>query len=272
MPTQFLHRPEGMIAFDDSGTTGPLVVLVPGMGDLRQEYRFLAPQLVAAGWRVVTMDIRGHGESSVKWPDYSAAAVGSDIVALVRHLDAGPAFIIGTSMAAGSAVWAAAEAPDLMAGQVLIGPLVRNLPVSFVYELALKLGMARPWGVTAWSMFYKSLYPTAPPADLSAYRGALKANLREPGRFAALQRMMTASKADCEARLDAVKTPTLVVMGTKDPDFKGPGPEAEARWLTQRLQGALVMVDGAGHYPHAEMPMQVGPQIISFLQEHRNRD
>jgi pimeloyl-ACP methyl ester carboxylesterase len=267
LPTQFLHRPNGTIAFDDTGTTGPLVVQVPGMGDLRQEYRFLTPQLVAAGFRVVTMDIRGHGESSVDWPDYSAAAVGSDIDALVRNLNAGPAFIIGTSMAAGSAVWAAAEAPDLIAGQVLIGPVTRDLPSSFVDNLAIKVGIAGPWGVAAWSMFYKSLYPTLPPADLSAYRGALKANLREPRRFAALQRMLAASKADCEARLDAAKAPTLVVMGTKDPDFKSP--EAEATWLTQRLQGTLVMVQDAGHYPHAEMPMQVGPQIIAFLREHR---
>jgi pimeloyl-ACP methyl ester carboxylesterase len=81
--------------------------------------------------------------------------------------------------------------------------------------------------------------------------------------------MLAASKADCEGRIDAVKAPTLVVIGTKDPDFKSPSPEAEATWLTQRLQGTLVMVEGAGHYPHAEMPMQVGPQIIAFLQEHR---
>jgi pimeloyl-ACP methyl ester carboxylesterase len=269
LPTQFLQRPNGIIAFDDSGTTGPLVVQVPGMGDLRHEYRFLTPQLVAAGFCVVSMDIRGHGESSVEWPDYSAAAVGSDIVALDRHLNAESAFIIGTSMAAGSAVWAAAEAPDLIAGQVLIGPFVRDLPGSFVDKVAIKLGMAGPWGVAVWSMFYKSLYPTTPPADLSAYREALKANLREPRRFVALQRMIQASKADCEARLGAVKAPTLVVMGTKDPDFKGPGPEAEATWLTQRLQGTLVMVEGAGHYPHAEMPMQVGPQIIAFLREPR---
>lgn len=269
LPTHFLQRPNGRIAFDDSGTIGPLVVCVPSMGDLRQEYRFLSPQLVAAGFRVVTMDVRGHGESSVGWSDYSAAAVGSDIVALVRQLNAGPAFVIGTSMAGGAAVWAAAEAPDLIAGQVLIDAFVRDHPSSYADDLTIKLGLAGPWGPPAWSMYYKSLYPTAPPADFSTYRGVLKANLREPGRFTALQKMMAASQADCEARLDAVKTPTLVVMGTKDPDFTNPGPDAEAHWLANRLHGDLVMVEGAGHYPHAEMPTQVGSVIIAFLREHR---
>ena len=106
-----LDRPEGRIAYTDAGS-GPLVVMVPGLGDLKEEYRFLAPKVLAAGYRVVAMDIRGHGNSSVGWSDYSTAALGSDIVALVRYLDAGPATIIGTSMGAGAAAWAAAEAPS----------------------------------------------------------------------------------------------------------------------------------------------------------------
>jgi pimeloyl-ACP methyl ester carboxylesterase len=54
--------------------------------DWRQEYRFLVPQLVDAGYRVVTMDVRGHGESSVSWPDYSVAGIGADALALIRLL------------------------------------------------------------------------------------------------------------------------------------------------------------------------------------------
>ena len=99
MSTQYLEHDGGRIAFDDTGA-GPLVVCVPGMGDLRAEYRFLTPQLVSAGYRVATMDVRGHGEASVGWADVSVAAIGSDILALIRHLDAGPATIVGTSMAA----------------------------------------------------------------------------------------------------------------------------------------------------------------------------
>ena len=81
----FLDRPGGRIAYADEGS-GPLVVMVPGLGDLKEEYRFLAPDLVEAGYRVVTMDIRGHGKSSVNWSDHTSAALGSDVVALVEHL------------------------------------------------------------------------------------------------------------------------------------------------------------------------------------------
>jgi len=108
MATQFFQHQNGRLAYDDAGS-GPLVICIPSMGDVRGEYRFLAPQLVAAGYRAVTLDVRGHGESSTDWSDFSVAAIGSDILALIRHLKADSAFVIGTSMAAGASVWAAAE-------------------------------------------------------------------------------------------------------------------------------------------------------------------
>jgi len=262
-PASFLKIGSGSIAYEDSGGNGPLVICVPGMGDVRQQYRFLAPALTSAGYRVVTMDLRGMGDSSVDWPDYSAAAVGSDIVALIAHLGAPRAFIIGNSMAAGAAVWAAAHVPDRIGGLVLVGPFVRDVPAPWWSGALIKVAMMRPWGATSWSMYYKSLYPTNPPADLDEYRQALSANLQQPGRMEALQQMIDASKASCEARIPEVKAPVLVVMGTKDPDFGDPA--AEAKLVANRLHGHLVMVDGAGHYPHVEMHKEVEPAIIKFL-------
>jgi alpha-beta hydrolase superfamily lysophospholipase len=61
--TEFLDVEGGRIAYDVTGS-GPLVVLSHGIGDHRQAYRFLAPKLAQAGYRVVSADLRGHGESS----------------------------------------------------------------------------------------------------------------------------------------------------------------------------------------------------------------
>ena len=269
--TRFLERPEGRVAYEDVGS-GPLVVLVPGIGDTRVQYRFLVPELVAAGYRVVSMDLRGLGESSTGFSDYSAAAVGSDVVALLRALNAGPARLVGQSMAAGAVAWAAAEAPDHVESLVLIGPFVRDVPPTSWLQGALMDGavnamLLRPWGAMAWSAYYDSLYPTAKPADMPAYRDALAANLAERGRLEALRAMMNASKADVDARLGQARARTLVVMGTKDPDFDGfvGGQAGEARWVADRLGGEVLMVEGAGHYPHAEMPDQVNPAIVRFL-------
>jgi pimeloyl-ACP methyl ester carboxylesterase len=52
-------------------------------------------------------------------------------------------------------------------------------------------------------------------------------------------------------------------MGEKDPDFKDPA--AEARFVSERLGGEVLIVPGSGHYPHAEFPEIVSPAILRFL-------
>jgi pimeloyl-ACP methyl ester carboxylesterase len=261
MATKYYEHQGGKIAYNDTGS-GPLVVCVPGMGDLRSEYRFLTPLLVSAGYRVVSIDVRGHGETSVEWADYSVAGIGSDIIALIRELNAGPAILIGTSMAAGAAVWAAAEAPDLVTGLVLLGPAVHG-DFNWQSKLLFRLLFTRPWGPIVWSGYYSKLYPTRKPADLASYQAALRRNLAEPGRIEALMQMILASKATSEERLPRVSAPAFVLMGSKDPDFKDP--EAEARWVADGVHGAYRMIEGAGHYPHAEMPEITAPLILTFL-------
>jgi pimeloyl-ACP methyl ester carboxylesterase len=263
METKFFERPEGTIAYDDSQGDGELVVMWPGMGALRSEYRYLAPGLIDAGYRVVTADLRGHGESSVGWSEYTLPAVGGDILALIEHLEAGPAHVIGTSFSPGAAVWAAAERPEAVRSLILIGAFVRDAQPTFVQNLAQAVLMNGPWKVSAWGMFYKTLYPTQQPDDFDEYMAQLQANLREPGRFAALKGLGSAPKVASEGRLSQVKAPALVVMGTKDPDW--PDPEAEARFIADALSAELLLIEGAGHYPQTEMPEQVTPAVRDFL-------
>lgn len=264
MTTQYLQHAGGRLAYDDMGA-GPLILCVPGMGDLRAEYRFLAPQLVAAGFRVVTLDVRGHGETSARWPDYSVGAIGADMVALLRTLGAGPAVVVGTSMAAGAAVCAAAAAPVSVAGLVLIGPFVRDMQPAWQRRLMFSLLFARPWGAGAWTSYFANFFPTAKPADFAAYTASLGRNLREPGRLEALRAMMLASKQASETALAQVRSPALVVMGTRDPDFKDPA--AEARLLAERLSGSVQLIAGAGHYPQVEMPEVTGVAILTFVRQ-----
>ncbi|KAB2873331.1 MAG: alpha/beta fold hydrolase [Bauldia sp.] len=242
--------------------------MVPGLGDVRAEYRFLAAKLVEAGYRAVTMDLRGHGRSSTGWPDHGCAAIGSDVVALVAHLDAGPAVLIGTSMGAGAVASAAAEAPAMTAALVLIGPFVRTIPPKsrlkgILQKAMIRIALAGPWAPGVWGSYYVSLYPTAKPADLDDYRSALVKNLGEPGRLAALKAMLAAGRDDIEPRLSEVRAPTLVVMGSKDPDFADPAAEAET--VARLLRGTVTMIEGAGHYPHAEMPETTASAVLAFL-------
>jgi pimeloyl-ACP methyl ester carboxylesterase len=266
-PASFLALPEGRIAYGDTGGAGLLVIAVPGMGDLRGEYRYLAPLLARAGYRVVTLDLRGMGDSTATWNDYSAHAIGRDVLALIDHLGAGRAVVIGTSFAAGSALWAARDAPEKVKGAVMISPVLKDYPQPFYKKAAVAVGFAGPWRIFFWTRYWDSLFPMRKPPDHEAYRAVLAADLRLPGHMDALETMVNLSKADTEAIIDQVHKPELIIMGTRDRDFDDPA--AEALSLSSRTGAELMIAEGAGHYPQVEMPEAIAPRILAFLQKLR---
>ena len=263
--THLLAREGGEIAYDVQGE-GPLVVCVPGMGDLRSTYRYLRPPLVAAGFRVATVDLRGHGDSSTEFPSYDDQALAGDIGALIEHLG-GPAILIGNSMGAGASVIAAAERPELVAKLVLVGPFVRNASPFPGAALVMRLALLRPWGLRVWRMFHRRMFPTQVPAHYEQYQKELTTSLSRPGAWRAVQLTTRTSHQPAEERLSSVNAPTLVVMGSKDPDFKEPADEAS--FVAGELNGKVQMVPGAGHYPHAEFPETVAEGVIGFLRDER---
>jgi pimeloyl-ACP methyl ester carboxylesterase len=262
--TKFLNLPQGKVAFDDSGA-GPLVIAVPGMGDLRNEYRYLKPLLIKAGYRVVTVDVRGMGESTAHWDDYSARAVGRDLVAIINQLGVPSAVVIGTSFAAGAALWAAYEQPEKIKKIVMISPILEDQPLPFYKKAALAAGFAGPWRVALWSTYWDSLFARHKPSDHRAYRAALVANLKESGRMDALTKMVKLSKADTAAIIGKIAKPAVIVIGSRDKDFSDPIEEGKS--LASRTGANLVVAEGAGHYPHVEMPGIVGNIITQFIEK-----
>lgn len=258
--TQYLAREGGRIAYDLDGS-GPLVVCIPGMGELRSSYRHTVPALVAAGYRVATMDLRGHGDSDATFDRYDDVAAGQDALALLEHLG-GPALLLGNSMGSGAAAWVAAERPDLVSGLVLLGAFVRNPATNPVMLLAFRAMTAGPWAGRMWLSYLPKLYPGRTPSDFTQHRDELAATLRDPARRKAFTRTTRTTHAPVEARLDEVRCRTLVVMGEQDPDFKDPA--AEARWIADRLHGDVLLVPDAGHYPQTEYPEVVNPAIVQF--------
>lgn len=261
MSLSFLNLTEGRIAYDVTGE-GPLVVCVPGMGDLRQAYCHTVPALVAAGLRVATFDLRGHGDSDLGFTASDDEAAASDLLALIDHLGGGPAVVVGNSMGAGAAVIAAAQAPAKVAGLALLGPFVRNPEVGRVKQLAMRFALVKPWGPAAWKAYRRSAFPGRKPADFAEHEALVHERLRRPGRWAAFQQTARTTHAPAEAALPGVSAPALVVMGTADPDW--PDATAEARWAAEALHAELLLVDGAGHYPMAEEPDRVNPALVAF--------
>lgn len=276
--TEFVNVTGGRIAYDLIGD-GPLVLLSHGIGDRRQAYRHLAPRLAASGYRVVNVDLRGHGESSMDWPSVTGKAaisrtdVACDLVEVIKHFG-GPAVIVGHSISGGAATIAAATAPKLVAGIVEIGPftLVQKLNVAALLTVRryrrgmVRLGATQMLKSLRWWFRYLDVAYPSKPDDYAEYMEALAAKLREPGRMAEFMKTGNSTPADAQAQLPNVACQALVIMGTLEPDFADPRAEGEAVVAAMPPGvGRLAMVEGTGHYPHAEKPDATAELILRFL-------
>lgn len=273
--TEYVEVGSGQIAYEVMGD-GPLVVLSPGLADTRRTYRFLVPLIVKAGYRVASVDLRGHGESSTGWATYSRTDTAGDLIHVIEKLG-GPAVIVGQSFSGGSATIAAAANPDLVRAIVEIAPATRapRISVSALLRNAQYRRGVRLLGiflitgrVGTWLKYLDVAYPGRKPADWDTWLSALQANLNEAGRMEAARKMAKSSASDAAAQLPNVQCPVLVVMGRNDPDW--PNPEAEAAAIVGLLPpglGRYQIVEDAGHYPHAEYPQRVADVLLTFLGE-----
>ena len=261
------------IAYDLTGE-GPLVVLAHGIGDSRHSYRFLAPALVAAGYRVANVDIRGCGDSSLGWDGYTRTDIAGDLVAVIRQLGGGPAVIVGQSVSGGAATIAAATEPDLIAGVIELAPFTRTQSLDLAGLVrsrrfragTLYIGQVIVAGsLSGWKKYLDLAMPVKP-ADWGAELARIDAKQREPGRMKVLQTMAKSSPSDADAQLGRVACPVLVVEGTLDPDWADP--RAEGERIVADLPagvGELTVIDGAGHYLHAQTPDEVLALALPFL-------
>ncbi|WP_405135613.1 alpha/beta fold hydrolase [Nocardia sp. NBC_01388] len=283
--TEYVTLEHGRLACDVAGD-GPLVVLSHGMGTVRQDFRHLVGPLVAAGYRVVNVDMRGHGESSLDWPSVTGKAaisrtdVAGDLLGVIRHFG-GPAVILGHSLSGGSATIAAAQAPELVSAIVEIEPftLTQSLHIGALFaRRRYRRGMVR-LALTAmlnspdwWRRYLDVAYPTKP-ADFGEYLAGLENTLRQPGRWAEFMKTQKTTPADAQARLADVRCPALVIMGSAEPDWADP--EAEANAIVAAMPegaGRVVMVDNGGHYPHAQFADRIAAVVIPFLEQHAVRE
>lgn len=263
---RYLARPAGRLSYTLDGS-GPLVIAVPGMGDLRSVYRELAGPIVDSGYRLAVLDLRGHGDSDTTFTEHGDVETAGDILALIAELGQ-PAVVVGNSMSGSAAVWAAAERPEAVAGLVLFSPFLRE-PAKGRAAQALIRGLfralfAKPWGAALWASYYATLNKGARAPWLRQHRTDIRESLRQPGRLRSLRQLaVQLDHSAVERRLSEVHTRALVLIGEHDPDFRSPA--AEARWVADAINAEAELVPDAGHYPQAQRPDIVVRRVLAFL-------
>src|SRR3954467_11900458 len=116
------------LAYEVYGDGPRLTVLLHGLLFSGRMHEQLARALADRGHRVVTPDLRGHGASdrpTDMWR-YSMTEFGREVVALLDHLEAEQAVVMGTSLGANATLEVAALAPDRLRGMVIEMPVLDN--------------------------------------------------------------------------------------------------------------------------------------------------
>lgn len=98
----------------------PPVVLLHGGGQTRHSWGRTAADLGTRGWHALTVDLRGHGDSS--WSKdgvYGLDRFAADIVQIAEHVGR-PPVLVGASLGGNSSLAAVGQRPDLASGLVLV--------------------------------------------------------------------------------------------------------------------------------------------------------
>ena len=237
---------------------GPVAALVHGITESRRTWDPLVAPLIEAGYRVVSVDLRGHGDSSRVAP-YDLATMAGDVGAVLAAEGVADALMVGHSL--GGAVVSAYAAGGPCRGVINVD---QPLALAAFKET---LGQLEPLLRGSDEEFQGAIS-----AIFDQMAGALVGHERE--RVDRLRNaeqdvvlgiwelVLTASAEELDATVDAVagaiSAPYLSLHGID------PGPDY-ATWLTGRIATAEVEVwSDLGHYPHLVEPERFVARVVEF--------
>jgi len=262
--------PDGeTLAYIDMGDRGgPPVVLIHGYTDNARDWVPMLPYL-SKHYRLILVDIRGHGQSSKPECCYSRLDFAYDIKLLLDGLGVRKADIVGHSLGSIIAQTFAEYWPERTAHVVLIsstGGFPPDRPKKAAqFDFAAEIRKLKE-PIDADSPFMIAWWDSPTPVDPDFIRRQRKDAAGIPLRvwLAVLDEALPADNAfaDLQATLPRLKAPTLLIWGSKDPIME----EEVRQSLRKGLPNAKVKIfEGLGHNPFWEDPRGVAEVVNAFL-------
>ncbi|MFL6072466.1 MAG: alpha/beta fold hydrolase [Mycobacteriales bacterium] len=242
------------------------VVLLHGWMSAGTVWRRPAAALAARGYRVVALDLRGHGQSSRPVEGYTLPDYASDLDPVLDQLARGrPVHLAGWDLGATIAMYYAASRVGQAASLIVLAGTPRlvacqDWPHGMAAEAmaALLAGLEQNFGAASEAFVAAQFASRSPQLVRTATRLAARV-----GRRVAVDAGEAASATDLRAVVPQVNCPTLVVHGRSDVLC----PPAAGRWLADNLPAArpAVLISQAGHYLPLSHPREVSKHMIDFL-------
>jgi len=239
-------------AHEGGGSSKPPLILIHGMGGSHLSW---PPEIRRMpDLRVFSVDLPGHGKS----PGPGLQSVhdyGQRIVALMDAIGLSRAVVAGHEIGGAIALAIALDRPERTAGIALIASGARLPVASTILENAAN---ASTLPLAVKELYEGSLGPQVSEVLAETIHAGL-ASARQALIFGDL---LACDQFDASGRLDAVRTPALVVCGTEDKLT----PVRFSETLASGIPGAaLQIVDGAGHMLMLEQPRRLAGLLSIFL-------
>lgn len=264
--SRFVEVPGGRLWVASQGSGTPLVLLHDGL--LPSETWESQVPVFSRSFRVIRYDRRGHGRSEPPQGPYSDVA---DLVAIFDALKLERAVLAGCSNGGKIAVDFALAHPNRVEALVLAGPVVSGLPFSehfrqrgaanyapYVREKSLEK-LVDAWVRDPYLM---------DPANVRARERLRELLIRHPGSVTGTIPPGQPEARPAIGRLGEIRVPTLLVTGASDiADV-----HAHMGALEAGIPGARrVVLDGAGHLAHMEIPERFNETVLGFLRPSGGR-
>jgi pimeloyl-ACP methyl ester carboxylesterase len=257
---------------------GQAVVLLHGLTATRRYVLHGSLALARRGYRQISYDARGHGESAPapEGSGYGYEALTADLraVARVRAPDARPA-LVGHSMGCHTAVSHALEHAGEVAALVLAGPVTLGLPASeetLAYWDGLADGLEQG-GLDGFMEAYEASLEADPAWTETALRitsERMRLHRHPDAVVRALRGVPRSLAFDGLEELETLDVPTLVVASYDEADPGHPYAIAEA-WA-ERLPRARLVSEEPGKSPLAWQGGRLSRVIADFLEEPQVRE
>lgn len=269
--------PAGIHVVGDVGgdPTHPAVILQHGGGQTRHSWGRAMRDLVGAGYFVVNLDARGHGDSD--WApdsDYSLESLSADLRAVIATIGSKPA-LVGASMGGACSLFTVGTSATPLAAALVLVDIVPNAGAEGVSKI-LDFMNARPEGFADLEEVADAVAAYNPHRPRPRDPSGLMKNLRlRDGRLhwhwdpTFLANPRTRDRAEHERVLlqaaQGVRIPTLLVRGMKSDIVTDEG-VAQFRQYLPTLE--IFDVGGAGHMVAGDKNDAFDEGVIAFLRRH----
>lgn len=237
------------------------VILLHGFPLDHRMWRAQKAALEAAGHRVIIPDLRGFGKAPPGRGTPTMAEYAGDVLRLAERAGIHRFALVGFSMGGYVAFELARRAPAVLAGLALVD--TRAEPDSEEARAGRKATSEKVKAdgvkVVADAMLPKMLTGESPKALQDEVHAMMLAQPVEGARYA-LHAM--GSRPDSRPMLPTLRTPTLIIVGAKDPVT----PPDAAKTMADAIPGAKMhVVDGAAHLAPMERPDAVNALLVDWL-------